>query len=131
LLLPLALAGCLGFDSEDTRTTSFVPDSGTNDPFPTNYRPETEAFLHTYMNNPVGVREALIAEPVLRTVGGRVRYISCVRYSERQSDGAYREPRDRAMVFVNGRLDRILANASEECAGAVYMPFTNLEKMQR
>jgi hypothetical protein len=129
LLLPLALAGCL--DSDDTRTTSFVQDSNASDPFPSNYQPETLAFLHTYLNNPVGVREALIAQPVQRTVGGRVRYVTCVRYSERQSDGSYRPARDRGMVFVNGRLDRILANTGEECAGAVYAPFPELEKMQR
>jgi hypothetical protein len=129
LLLPLALAGCL--ESDDTRTTSFVQDSNASQPFPAGYQAEMLAFLHTYMNNPVGVRDAVIAEPVERTVGGRVRYISCVRYAERQSDGTYREPRDRAVVFVGGRLDRILPNATEECAGAVYVPFMDLQKMQR
>ena len=129
LLLPLALAGCLG--NEDTRPISFVEDSNEAQPFPTNYRPEILAFMHTYLNNPVGVRQGQIAEPVQRTVGGRARYVACLRYSERQSDGAYRDPRERAIVFVNGRLDRIIANAGEECAGAVYAAFPDLEKMQR
>ncbi|MBV8926130.1 MAG: hypothetical protein JOZ74_12255 [Bradyrhizobium sp.] len=129
LLLPLALAGCLG--NEDSRAISFVEDSNEPQPFPTNYRPEILAFMHTYLNNPVGVHEGQIAEPVQRTVGGRVRYIACLRYAERQSDGSYREPRDRAIVFVGGRLDRILTNAGEECAGTVYAPFPDLEKMQR
>jgi hypothetical protein len=131
LLLPLALAGCLGFDSEDTRTTSFMPSSNAVQPFPNNYDFETVSFLKTYLNNPVGIREALIAVPVERTVGGKVLYVACVRFSERRSDGAYGEARDRAIVFVNGRLDRILTNASEECAGAVYRPFPDLEKLQR
>jgi hypothetical protein len=129
LLLPLALAGCL--ESEETRTTSFVPDSNAAQPFPTNYRPEILAFMHTYLNNPVGVQDAVIAEPVQRTVGGRPRYVSCLRYAERQSDGSYRPARERAVVFVNGRLDRIMPNAGEECAGAVYGPFPDLEKMQQ
>ena len=129
MLLPLALAGCLGND--DTRPIAFVEDSNQAQPFPTNYRPEILAFMRTYLNNPVGVREGQIAEPVQRTVGGRVRYVACLRYSERQSDGAYREPRDRAILFVNGRLDRLIANASEECAGVAYAPFPDLEKMQR
>ena len=72
-----------------------------------------------------------MAEPVQRTVGGRNRYVACLRYSERQSDGSYREPRDRGIVFVGGRLDRMLASASDECAGAVYAAFPELEKMQR
>ena len=47
------------------------------------------------------------------------------------SDGSYREPRERAILFVDGRLDRIVENASEPCAGAVYAPFPELEKMTR
>ncbi len=129
LLLPLTLAGCLG--SDETRAVSFVEDSNEAQSFPANYRPEILAFMHTYLNNPVGVRGAQIAEPVQREVGGRTRYVACLRYSERQSDGSYREPRERAIVFVSGRLDRIMTNASEECAGAVYAAFPDLEKMQR
>lgn len=129
LLLPLALAGCLGND--DTRPISFVEDSNEAQPFPTDYRPEILAFMHTYLNSPVGVRGAQIAEPVQRAVGGRPRYVACLRYSEKQSDGSYREPRERAIVFVSGRLDRIMTNAGEQCAGAVYAAFPDLEKMQR
>jgi hypothetical protein len=129
LLLPLTLAGCLGND--ETRAVSFVEDSNEAQSFPANYRPEILAFMHTYLNNPIGVRGAQIAEPVQREVGGRARYVACLRYSERQSDGSYREPRERAIVFVSGRLDRIMTNASEQCAGAVYAAFPDLEKMQR
>jgi hypothetical protein len=89
------------------------------------------SFLHTYLNNPVGVHDASVAEPVQRTVGGRPRYVACVRFAERQSDGSYREPRERAVIFVGGRLDRIAPNAGEVCAGAVYAAFPELEKMAR
>ena len=127
LLLPLALGGCL--ENEETRTTSF--DESAVQPFPSNYRSETIAFLRTYLNNPAGVREAVLAEPVERTVGGRVRYVSCLRFAERQADGTYREPRERAILFINGRLDRVLPNAGEVCEGATYVPFPELEKMTR
>jgi hypothetical protein len=130
LLLPLALTACM--DSDESRPTSFITDSNDADqPFPHNYRTEVLAFLHTYLNNPVGVHDASVAEPVQRTVGGRVRYVACVRFAERQSDGGYREPRERAVIFVNGRLDRIAQNAGEVCAGAVYAAFPELEKMVR
>jgi hypothetical protein len=130
-MLPLAamLAACQTDDAGSSM--SFSSDSNANQPYPSNYRAETISFLHTYLNNPVGVHEAAIAEPVQRTVGGHLRYVGCLRYSERQSDGAYREVRDRAVLFVNGRLDRMIANAGDECAGAVYAPFPELEKMQR
>jgi len=129
-LLPLALTACM--DSDESRPTSFIEDS--NDaiqPFPSNYRTELVAFMHTYLNNPVAVHEATLAEPVQRTIGGRSRYVSCVRFAERQADGSYREPRERAVVFVNGRLDRIAPNSPEACAGAVYAAFPELEKMTR
>jgi hypothetical protein len=129
VLLPIALAGCLG--SEDGRTTSFMEDSSATQRYPDNYRPELLAFMRTYLNNPVGVRNAEMAEPVQRTVGGRVRYLSCLRFVPRESDGTYREARERAVMYVNGRLDRLVENASEVCAGAAYAPFPELEKMVR
>jgi hypothetical protein len=129
LLLPLTLAGCL--DSDETRTTSFVERANAEQPFPANYKTEILAFLKTYLNNPVGVHEAVIAEPVQRTVGGRPRYVSCLRFAERQSDGTYREARERAVLFVDGRLDRIIPNGAEECAGAAYVGFPELEKLTR
>ena len=129
MLLPIALAGCLG--SEDGRTTSFMEDGSATQRYPDNYRAELLAFMRTYLNNPVGVRNAEMAEPVQRTVGGRVRYVSCLRFYPRESDGTYRETRERAVMYVNGRLDRLVENAREVCAGAVYAPFPELEKMVR
>jgi hypothetical protein len=87
--------------------------------------------MKTYLNNPVGVRGAVMAEPVQRVIGGRLRYVSCLRFSARDSDGNYREPRERAILYVDGRLDRIIENASDPCAGAVYAAFPELEKMVR
>ena len=87
--------------------------------------------MHTYLNNPVGVHDAVLAEPVQRTIGGRLRYITCLRLTPRESDGTYRQSRERAIVYVDGRLDRIVENASEPCAGATYVAFPELEKMTR
>ena len=130
LLLPVALAACTG--SDDGRSITYTDDRGVaNQPYPNNYRAEVLAFMKTYLNNPVGVHDAMMAEPVQRTVGGRVRYISCLRFTPRESDGSYREPRERAILFVNGRLDRMVEKAGEVCAGAVYAPFPELEKMTR
>jgi hypothetical protein len=130
LLLPAALAACAG--SDEGRGISFTDDRGvSNQPFPTNYKSEILSFMKTYLNNPVGVRDAAMAEPVQRVIGGRLRYVSCLRFTARDSDGNYREPRERAIQFVDGRLDRVVENASEPCAGAVYGPFAELEKMSR
>ncbi|WP_245286595.1 hypothetical protein [Bradyrhizobium sp. ARR65] len=129
VLLPLALAGCLG--SDESGPPSFMEDSSAPQPFPENYHSELLAFMRTYLNNPVGVRDAMMADPVQRTVGGRVRYVSCLRFSEQQSDGTYRPPREQAVLFINGRLDRVLQNASDVCVGVNYQPFPDLEHMSR
>ena len=105
--------------------------SDGNQPYPDSYRAEVLAFMRTYLNNPAGVHDAAMAEPVQRTVGGRVRYVSCLRFTPRESDGSYRDPRERAILYVNGRLDRVVENASDVCAGATYAPFPDLEKLKR
>jgi hypothetical protein len=130
LLLPIALAACAG--SEDSRSITYTDDRGvSNQPYPNNYRAEVLAFMKTYLNNPVGVHDAAMAEPVQRVIGGRLRYITCLRYSPRDSDGNYREPRERAILYVDGRLDRLVENAAEPCAGAVFAPFPELQTMTR
>lgn len=130
MLLPIALAACAG--SDEVRSITYTDDRGvSNQPFPSNYKGEILSFMKTYLNNPVGVRNAVMAEPIQRVVGGRLRYLSCLRFSARDSDGNYGEPRERAVLYVDGRLDRIIENAGEPCAGAVYAPFPDLEKMVR
>ncbi len=128
MLLPIALAACAM--SEDPGVT-FLDNGTANQPYPGNYRTELLAFMRTYLNNPVGVRDAVIAEPVQRSVGGRVRYVACLRFAPHESDGGYREPRERAVLYINGRLDRVVENASELCAGVAYAPFPDLEKLAR
>jgi len=128
--LPILLAACAA--SEESRSITYTDDRGVaSQPFPKNYRGEVLAFLKTYLNNPVGVRDAGLAEPVERVVGGRQRYVVCLRFSARESDGNYREPRVRGVLFVDGRLDRIIENAAEPCAGAAFAAFPDLEKLTR
>jgi hypothetical protein len=130
LLLPLALAACAG--SDESRSISYTNDRGVADqPYPNNYRAELLAFMKTYLNDPRGVHDGAMAEPVQRTVGGRLRYVSCLRFTPRESNGAYGELRERAIVYVDGRLDHVIENAGEPCAGATYAPFPDLEKMTR
>jgi hypothetical protein len=131
LLLSVGLAGCAGGD-DSSGPISFTADRGVSEqPFPTNYRTEIVAFMRTYLNNPVGVHDGVIAEPVQRTVGGRLRYVACIRYSAKDTDGNYRPARERALVFVDGRLDRLMENAAEPCAGVSYGPFAELGTMTR
>ncbi len=130
LLLPVALAGCA--DSGDGRIISYTGDRGVADqPFPANYHAEILSFMRSYLNNPVGVHDAAMAEPMQRTVGGRLRYVSCLRFTPRESDGSYGLMQQRAVVYVDGRLDHVVEKPADVCAGAVYAPFPDLEKLTR
>jgi hypothetical protein len=129
MLLPLFLAACAS-DSGDSGPISYVGEQDSaNQPFPTNYRSDLLAFLKTYLNNPVGVRDAAVAEPTQHTVGGHSRYVSCLRFSARDADGNYPKARERAVIYVDGRLDRIIEKPGDICAGATYAPFPELEKL--
>ena len=130
LMLPIALTACAG--SDDGRSISYTDDRGVaSQPYPDNYRAELLAFMKAYLNDPRGVHDAAMADPVQRTVGGRLRYVSCLRFTPRESDGGYRELRERAILYVNGRLDRVVEDANDVCAGAVFAPFPELEKLAR
>ncbi len=110
----------------------YTDDRGVaNQPFPADYRAQLLAFLRTYLNNPAGVRDAAMADPVQRTIGGRLRYVSCLRYNAREIDGSYRGVVQRAVVYVDARLDRMIEKADEVCAGAVYVSFPEFEKLTR
>lgn len=122
--LPLLVAGCgLSALTEDR--------AAVEQPYPASYRVELLAFFKTYLNNPVGVRNAALADPVQRTVRGNPRYVVCVRYDAADSDGRFRGPRERGVLFVDNRLDRIADDAGDLCAGANYQPFPEMEKMTR
>ena len=129
LVLPLALAGCFGNDGGRPS----VGDAGVagQQPFPDNYRTDVIAIMRSYLNDPAGVRDASMAEPVQRDVGGRPFYVGCLHYTPRETDGSYRNMRERAVIYVNGRPDRVVERTSELCAGAVYTAFPELEKMTR
>ena len=130
LALPLALAGCFGGDG-DRPSLMDGTQAGGPQPFPDNFRSDTLALMRAYLNNPVGVRDGVMAEPVQRTVGGRLRYVSCLRFAARESDGSYRSPRERAAVFVDGRFDRLIEEAGELCAGSTYVAFPELASLTR
>jgi hypothetical protein len=104
--------------------------------YPQNYRAEIVAYLRTYLNDPTGLREAMVSEPVLRAKGLGHRYQSCLRYVPRKDAGStvpvrdHPPSRDHLVTFVNGKFDS-LQDAKEQCADAAYAPFPELEKITR
>lgn len=128
LCLTLALAACvsMGDDMSDAAGSGLAVQ-----PYPTNYRADLLAFMRTYLNDPRSVRGAMVAEPVERTVGGKQRYIACLRYTAAGQGDGYNGGGDRAALYLDGRMDRLIEKARELCAGATYAPFPEMEKLTR
>ena len=129
LVVPLLVAGCSSdwmYQQESSLQAHSV--------FPQNYRAEIVALMRTYLNDPTGVRDAFVSEPIQRTVEGINRYTSCVRYNAKKVGGQYAGSRDSMVLFRGGRLERIVDNemvARGQCKDAAYTPFPELQQMAR
>jgi hypothetical protein len=102
--------------------------------YPENYRQDLLAFLRTYLNDPTHIRDAAVSQPQRQTFGPAERFIACVRYDARKSNGQYAGLKDGAAVYVSGKLDQFLdaqKQVHELCKDAVYSPFPDLQKLTR
>lgn len=104
--------------------------------YPQNYRQDLLAFLRTYLNDPTHVRAAAVSQPQLRYIGPGDRYVSCVRFNARNSDGKYVGSKEGAATFVSGKLERFFdtpreLRERELCKDAAFVPFPELERLTR
>jgi hypothetical protein len=116
----------LGFGGHDG------DDSGIH-AFPDHYKTDILAAMHAYLNDPSGIRDASISEPMLKSIPAGTRYLVCLRFDGKQNNGTYAGVRQIAAVFLAGRFDDFIDPllAREPCNGAAYTPFPELEKLQR
>lgn len=129
LLPALLAAGLAGCNAEWMRSYERTTAATTTPP--ASYRADITAFMRTYLNDPSRVRDAAVSEPELKTFDGVNRYVVCVRYNARRSSGQYAGVKDSLVLFLDGRLDRIVDNARETCKDATYQPFPELERLTR
>lgn len=128
LAFSLALAGC---NSEWLGARDRALTANTTPPGP-NYKADVVAFMHTYLNDPTGVKDAFISEPALRPLEHVDRYSVCLRYTARKGYGQpYAASKDSLVLFREGRLDRVVDAAKEACKDAAYQPFPELEQLKR
>ena len=104
--------------------------------YPQNYRQDLLAFLRTYLNDPAQVRGAAVSQPQLKYIGPGDRYVSCVRFNARNTDGKYVGSKDGAATFVSGKLERFFDTPKELrelelCKDATFAPFPELERLTR
>ncbi len=105
-------------------------DEGIN-AFPTNYKSDILGAMHVYLNDPTGIRDSAISEPMLKSVGSSNRYVVCLRFNAKKSGKDYAGVKEVAAVFLAGHFDHFVETASEQCAGASYAAFPELGKLSR
>ena len=127
-----ALAGCATEVGPSTAELKAKWDA--ENVFPQAYKQDLLAYLRTYLNDPSHVRAAAVSQPQLKYIGPGDRYVACVRYDARNTDGKYQGSKDGAAVYVAGKLDRFFdvpREVRELCKDAAFAPFPELEKLTR
>jgi hypothetical protein len=120
-----------------------VPDGDEINVYPTNYKSDILAAMHTYLNIPTGIRDAAISEPTLKSTGvveqpenlaplgpqTVKRYVACLRFTPKKNASEYGGTKEIAAVFMRGRVDRFVDLPKTECAGVTYAAFPELQKL--
>jgi hypothetical protein len=125
--LALLCGACGKYEGTYTQPTV----TGEANIYPPNYRADTLAFLKTWLNDASNVREASISEPTLKSAGRVDRYVLCVKFNAKNSQGKYDGSKERMVVFLAGKLDTMVDARRDDCAGAKYQPFPELERLGR
>jgi hypothetical protein len=97
--------------------------------FPADYKAEILTTMTASLEDPTNVRSAYISDPVLRAVGREERYVVCVRSDSRNAYKEYAGTKDRIAIFYGGHLNQLIEATKEQCGGAVYKPFPELEHL--
>ena len=133
LTAALALGGCASSEVGPT-PAELKANWEAQNIIPQGYKRDLMAFLRTYLNDPSRIRDAGVAPPMRKDVGPGERYVVCVRYNERKSDGKYAGVKEGVATFVSGKLDRFFdvpREVRELCKDAAYGPFPELQTMTR
>lgn len=97
--------------------------------YPEHYKTDITAAMHAYLNDPTGIRDAMVSPPELKEVGNGNRYISCLKFSPKKNATQYAPTREIVAVFLIGRFDQFLENPRDLCKTANYAPFPELQKL--
>ena len=129
--LALLLSACAG-----QRRSGAYGSAEEINTFPANYKADIQAAMHAYLNDPSGIRDAMVSEPVLKpaTMAMPERYVACLRFNAKRTDTVYAGMKEIAAVFLAGRFDQFIDSPKEEqdlCANAAYTPFPELQTLAR
>lgn len=117
LTLAAAVAGCSGFGGPKKQDAP-LPDPNT---YPTNYRTQILEFLRQSLTNRADFRGAMIAQPVLKTVGDNQRYVVCVQFNANSAS------RNKVAIYYAGMISQFIDPSPDQCGDATYQPFKELD----
>jgi hypothetical protein len=76
---------------------------------------------------PRNVKDAYIAEPVLKSSLPMPRYVACVRFNSTDNSGTYKGSKFYAAYFYTGKVTQVIDATVEECDKAAFRPFPELQ----
>jgi hypothetical protein len=126
--LVLLLAGCAHHQSDEEAASDEV------NAYPKTYKSDILAAMHAYLNDPTGIRDDGIGEPMLKPVNGVKHYVACLRFNAKKNARDYAGPKEMAAVYIAGRFDHFVdapKSVHELCAGTNYAPFPELAALTR
>ena len=126
VILAWALAGCEG----TTHFLSSEPRPVEPNVYPENYKSDLLGLMRTFLNDPTDIRDAYVAEPVLKLFDRQDRYVVCVRYNPKV-DGKYAGAANKVAIYFGGRINQFVDAKPDQCADAAYQAFPELEQLKR
>ena len=125
----LAAGGCASTEVEPSEAELKARWEGQN-VVPQNHKQDLLAYLRTYLNDPTHIRGAAVSQPQRKFIGPGDRYVVCVRFNARNTDGKYAGSKEGAATFVSGKLDRFTDGPKEApglCKDAAVAPSPDVE----
>jgi hypothetical protein len=113
----VVVAGCSGFGGTK-QADAPPPDPNT---FPANYRTQIATFLRQSLTSRVDFRGATIAAPTLKPIGDSQRYMVCVQFNAKS------QITTKVAIYLAGQITQFVDATPEQCTGAAYQPFKELE----
>ncbi|HEY2529382.1 MAG TPA: hypothetical protein VGJ20_15770 [Xanthobacteraceae bacterium] len=116
LLAAAAVGGCTASSGPKPAKPAVDPNT-----YPADYRNQIVSFLVTELTDRADFHGALIAEPALKPVQQSQRYVACVEFN------GHNEQKNKVAVFLAGEIAQFVDAKPEQCGGAAYQPFKELE----
>jgi hypothetical protein len=96
--------------------------------YPTDYKPQILKYLRFNLDDASNIRDAYLAQPVMKVYRETPRYIACVKFNAKDRRGEY-EAKEVTVFFFNGTVTQFVETTPELCANAAYQPFPELQKL--